>query len=159
MFLLIMLIVFILIGLYLFVSGFFPIKIEISHLTSEPVATIHKKSIIPPFKDIEITVPNLRQAVMGTKLSRSSHSKNEIQINSRNYIYRVELESSDGTIVPVTNSYNSNYTSKQKLLFKINESIKEKTPLEYVITQYENILIGAVFIVIPSIVLYDKFIK
>ena len=158
MILLIMLIVFILIGLYLFVSGFLPIKIEISHLTAEPVATIHKKSIIPPFRDIEITVPNLKQAVMSTKASSSSRSKNGIRINSRNYVYRLELESSDGTIVPVT-SYDSNYNSKQKLLFKINESIKEKTPLEYVMTQYEKIFIGIITIILPSIILYAEFIK
>ncbi len=133
-------------GILLSISGFFPIKIEISYLTDEPVATIYKKSIIPPFKEKVITVPNLKQAIMATKRS----SKGMLA-------YRVELESFDGTIIPVTNSYTSGYNSKQQLLFKINESIKERVPLEYILTQYMNIVAGFIFIAMAILVFFVAY--
>lgn len=124
-------------GILLLLSGLFPIKIEISYFAGEPVATMHKRSIIPPFKEKVITVPNLKRAIMATK--RSSDGM---------LAYRVELESFDGTIIPVTNAYTSVYKSRQQLLIKINESIKENLPFEYIVTQYTNIVMGFVFIAV-----------
>lgn len=124
-------------GILLLLSGLFPIKIEISYFAGEPVATMYKRSIILPFKEKVITVPNLKRAIMATK--RSSDGM---------LAYRVELESFDGTIIPVTNAYTSVYKSRQQLLIKINESIKENLPFEYIVTQYTNIVMGFVFIAV-----------
>lgn len=121
---------------------------EIFYLTAEPVATIYKKSLIPPFKDIAITVPNLRRAIIATKRNSKGQSS-----------YRVELESFDGAIVPVTTSFDSSYVSKQHLLFKINASISSRTPFEYTITQYGNIFFGAVLIVVSMAIAFIQYTK
>jgi hypothetical protein len=157
MFLLIVIVAFFFVGLYLFFSGLFPIKIEISHYFSdESIAKIHKKSTLPPFKDIEITVRNLKQAIIGTHIdTRHTKRGRSYQV----YTYRVELESSDGTIVPVTNMYDGNYASKQQLSFKINESIKEKTPFEYTISQSVQSVVGVCLIVVALIFFFGFFLK
>jgi len=157
MFLLIVILAFFFVGLYLFFSGLFPIKIEISHYFSdESIAKIHKKSTLPPFKDIEITVRNLKQAIIGKNID-IRHTKRGRSYEV--YTYRVELESYDGTIVPVTNMYDSNYDSKQQLSFKINESIKEKTPFEYTITQHIQSIVGVCLIAVSLIFFFGFFLK
>ena len=41
---------------YFVFLSFFPINLEINHTDMESFAHIHRKSMIPPFKDIDITV-------------------------------------------------------------------------------------------------------
>ena len=137
---------FVLLGLYLLLLGLFPINMEIIPLVNRTEVQIHKKSLLLPFKDVNIVIPNVKQAVIGS--SRSSKGGTT---------YRVELESFDGTIIPVTNSYTSGYKSKQQLLIKVNESIKERVPLEYILTQYTNIVVGFVFIAVAIFVFFVAY--
>ena len=134
--------IFILIGLYFISIGIFPVEIKIEHFNNESVAKIHKKSGIPPFKDINITVSNLKQAIIGT--SRSSKGGTT---------YRVELESYNGIKTPVMAYYSSGYRAKQNLQDKINESIRKKIEFKYTIKQYGFVIFGSLFCFIPLIII------
>ena len=46
--------IFILVGFYFTVMGCLPIEVKISNIDNVATAQIHKKSIIPPFKDVII---------------------------------------------------------------------------------------------------------
>lgn len=138
--------VFIFIGLYFLLSGIFPIEIEIKH-NNTATAQIHRKSMIPPFKTLNISIPDVKQAVIGS--TRGSKGGTT---------YRVELESYNGHRVPLTEYYSSGYSSKEKLKNKINETIRNGTDFKYVIRQTFMMFFGLIFITIPSIMMF-LFIK
>ena len=133
---------FILIGLYLLMVGIFPINLKVTPLDNRTEIQIHKKSAIPPFKDIDIVIPNVKQAVIGS--SRSSKGGTT---------YRVELESYDGKRIPITSYYSSGYSSKEMLQQSINKAINNRSVYERVIRQFGLLIFGFIFTVIPSIML------
>ena len=136
------LLIFILIGLYFFLVGFFPVKIEINPTSAGTQAQIHRKSMIPPFKTIDIFIPNVKQAVITT--SRTSKGGTT---------YRVELEDFKGYRFPITTYFSSGYNSKANLQDRINVSISNRTDFRHTFTQPFFTLFGSIFIIIPLIML------
>ena len=133
---------FVLLGLYLFLLGIFPINMEIIPLADRTEVQIHKKSLLIPFKDVNIVIPNVKQAVIGS--SRSSKGGTT---------YRVELESFDGTRTPITSYYSSGYTPKETLQKNINKAIQDRTEYKHVIRQTFLLIFGFIFTFIPSLML------
>ena len=133
---------FILMGLYLLLLGLFPINMEITPFSDRTEVQIHKKSAIPPFKNLDIVIPNVKQAVIGS--SRSSKGGTT---------YRVELESYDGNRIPITSYYSSGYASKETLQKTINNAINNKTKYKSVIRQFSFLIFGFIFTMIPSVML------
>lgn len=136
------LLIFILIGLYFFLVGFFPVKVEINPTSVGTQAQIHRKSMIPPFKTIDIFIPNVKQAVITT--SRTSKGGTT---------YRVELEDFKGYRFPITTYFSSGYNSKANLQDRINVSITNRTDFRHTFPQPFFTLFGSIFIIIPLIML------
>ena len=134
---------FILLGLYLLLMGLFPINIEINSSYNKTEVKIHKKSAVPPFKDIDIVIPNVKQAVIGS--SRSSKGGTT---------YRVEFETFDGKKIPITSYYSSGYVPKEKLQKSINKAIQDRTEYKHVIRQTFLLIFGLIFTLIPSLMLF-----
>lgn len=139
---------FILIGVYFMLMGSFPVEIKINSFNNTATAQIKKHSILPPFNKINIVIPNLKQALIGTSKSSKGGTT-----------YRVELETFNGDIFPVTAYYSSGYLSKEKLKNKINESIKTGINFEYILRQTFMIIFGLFFILIPLIIMFITFFK
>ena len=139
-----------LLGLYFCFIGSFPIEIKIFPIGKEMQAQIHKKSKIPPFKDIDITVYNLNQAIVTTSKDYKGHT-----------LYRTELEDYRGYRFPVTSYYDGLYRYNNKKLQKqINASIKNKTEFTNSISQNFFIMLGVAFIFISLMsVIINKKIK
>ena len=139
--------IFVFVGLYFTLMGCLPVEIKINNVNNVAAAQIHKKSIMPPFKDVNINVPNVKLAVLTT--SRTSKGGTT---------YRVELETYNGQRYPITFYYSSGYTSKTKLQDKINEAIKNKTDFNYTARESFMIIFGLIFMLIPSFMIFG-FIK
>jgi hypothetical protein len=135
--------VFILVFAYFVFLSFFPIDFEVNHTDTESFAHIHRKSMIPPFKDIDITVNNLKQAIITT--SKGSKGKTN---------YRVELESFNGERTPVMPYYSSSYFSKRKLQDQINSSLSTKTPFKIIIKQSSMSFSGSIFFFATIILIF-----
>ena len=135
--------IFILSGLWLMLTGLLPVTIEINPVNDTITAQIHKRSVIPPFNNIDLTVTNVKQAVLG--FSRSSKGGTT---------YRVELESFNGKRTPVTKYYSSGYSSKSKLQDAINQAIQTKTNFSCVNRDITMIFAGFFFMLIPSIIMF-----
>ncbi|MBR3627874.1 MAG: hypothetical protein IKN42_03385 [Elusimicrobia bacterium] len=136
---------FFIIGLYAFLIGVFPISVEINSTSSGSQAQIHRKSMIPPFKDINIMIPNLKQAVITT--SRSSKGGTT---------YRVELEDFKGYRYPITSYYSSGYRSKARLQDTINNSIRNRAEYKNTFRQPFFMFFGLFFIFVSLLVLKAK---
>lgn len=136
---------FFIIGLYAFLIGIFPISVEINSTSSGSQAQIHRKSMIPPFKDINIMIPNLKQAVITT--SRSSKGGTT---------YRVELEDFKGYRYPITSYYSSGYRSKARLQDTINNSIRNRAEYKNTFRQPFFMFFGLFFIFVSLLVLKAK---
>lgn len=136
---------FFIIGLYAFLIGVFPISVEINSTSSGSQAQIHRKSMIPPFKDINIMIPNLKQAVITT--SRTSKGGTT---------YRVELEDFKGYRYPITSYYSSGYRSKARLQDTINNSIRNRAEYKNTFRQPFFMLFGLFFIFVSLLVLKAK---
>ncbi len=124
------------IGIYCVCIGLFPIELKIEHINGKSVAQIHRKSRLSPFKDIYVTVPDLKIATIATLKPSSSRDLPT---------YRVELESYDGKKTPLTPDYSSEYTENKEIQDKINEKIKSKTEFIYIKKQYGILLFGLMF--------------
>ena len=133
---------FFMIGFYFFIVGFLPISVEINPVETQVQGQIHRKSMIPPFKNIDISIPNLKQAVITT--SRSSKGGTT---------YRVELEDFKGYRYPVTSYYSSGYGSKVRLQDAINTSIRNRYQYKYRTQQNLFILFGFIFMFVPLLAL------
>ena len=134
------LLLFFIIGFYFFIVGFLPISVEINPTGTQVQGKIHRKSMIPPFKNIDISIPTLKQAVITT--SRSSKGGTT---------YRVELEDFEGYLYPITAYYSSSYKSKIRLQDAINTSIRNRYQYKYKTQQNFFIIFGFVFIFGPLI--------
>ena len=134
--------IFIIIGLYFMFIGFFPVEIGINPSSNTIEAQIHRKSYIPPFKDVDITIPNIKQAIITS--SRSSKGGTT---------YRVELESYSGQRTPITTYYSSGYNSKELLRQAINKAIDDRTEYKHTISQLGFLIFGFLFTLIPSLIL------
>jgi len=139
---------FILLGLYLLLTGMFPINIEINPSPDKTEVKIHKKSAVPPFKNIDIVIPNVKQAVIGS--SRSSKGGTT---------YRVEFETFDGKRIPVTSYYSSGYVPKEMLQKTINKVIQDRTEYKHVVRQTFLLIFGFIFTLIPSVMLFVFIIQ
>ena len=139
---------FILLGLYLLLTGMFPINIEINPSPDKTEVKIHKKSAVPPFKNIDIVIPNVKQAVIGS--SRSSKGGTT---------YRVEFETFDGQRIPVTSYYSSGYVPKEMLQKTINKVIQDRTEYKHVVRQTFLLIFGFIFTLIPSVMLFVFIIQ
>ena len=133
---------FFLIGLYSFFIGVSPVKVEISPASTGSQAKIHRQSVIPPFKDINILIPNLKQAIITS--SRTSKGGTT---------YRVELEDFKGYRYPITSFYSSGYNSKANLQDRINDSIRNRTEYKNTFRQPFFMLFGLFFILVSLITL------
>lgn len=136
--------VFVLVFAYFVFLSFFPIDLEVNHTDTESFAHIHRKSMIPPFKDIDITVNNLKQAIITT--SKGSKGKTN---------YRVELESFNGERTSIVPYYSSGFFSKQKIQEQINSSIYSKTPFKIIIKQSSISFSGSIFFFIILIFIFS----
>ena len=139
---------FVLLGLYLLLTGLFPINIEINPSYDKTEVKIHKKSAVPPFKNIDIVIPNVKQAVIGS--SRSSKGGTT---------YRVEFETFDGKRIPVTSYYSSGYVPKEILQKTINKVIQDRTEYKHVVRQTFLLIFGFIFTLIPSVMLFVFIIQ
>ena len=128
---------FILIGIYFFIIGFSPVKIETTITQTGIQAHIHKKSMLLPFKNVDIVVPNLKQAVITTFRGYKGRTT-----------YYLELENSDGKQFSVVSISSIEYNSAVLLRNRINDSIKGRYPYKYAIKQNSFIFYGFLFIVI-----------
>lgn len=135
--------IFILIGFYFMVMGILPVEIKIKTVDNVATAQIHRKSMMPPFKDININMPNVKLAIVTS--SRTSKGGTT---------YRVELEAYNGQRFPITTYYSSGYSSKAKLQDKINEAIQNKSDFNYTVRQTFMIFFGLIFMLIPSFMMY-----
>lgn len=135
------LLLFFMIGFYFFIVGCLPISVEINPVEKQVQGQIHRKSMIPPFKNIDISIPNLKQAVITT--SRSSKGGTT---------YRVELEDFEGYLYPITAYYSSGYGSKARLQDTINNSIRNRYQYKYRTQQTFFIIFGFVFMFVPMLV-------
>ena len=99
-----------LLGLYFCFIGSFPIEIKIFPMGKEMQAQIHKKSKVPPFKDIDITVYNLNQAIL---TSIRGYIRGDIPE------YRTELEDSRGYRFSITSYYDGFTKYENKKLQKL----------------------------------------
>ena len=134
------LLLFSLMGLYSFLLGLSPVKVEINSTGTESQAQIHRKSMIPPFKTIDIMVSNVKQAI----ITSSRSSKGAIN-------YRIELEDFKGYRYPITAYYSSGYKSKANLQDRINDSIRNRTEYKNTFRQPFFIFFGLFFIFISVI--------
>ena len=139
---------FILIGIYFILMGVFPVEIKINSLNNKATAQIERHSMLPPFNKVNIVIPHLKQALIGTSKSSKGGTT-----------YRVELETFNGNKFPVTTYYSSGYLSKEKLKNKINESIKTGIDIEYTLRQTFMMIFGLFFILIPLIIMFITFYK
>lgn len=129
---------------YFVFLSFFPINLEINHTDMESFAHIHRKSMIPPFKDIDITVNNLKRAIITSSKGAKGRTN-----------YRVELETFNGKRTPVMPYYSSSYFSKQKLQGQINNSISTKTPFKIIIKQSSMSFSGSIFFFVTLIFIFS----
>ena len=140
--------IFILTGFYFMLMGILPVKIKIKTIDNVSTAQLHRKSMLPPFKDVNINMPNVKLAVVTS--SRSSKGSTT---------YRVELEAYNGQRFPVTYYYSSGYSSKAKLQDKINNAIQNKSDFDYIVRQPFMIFFGFLFTLIPSIIMFSVLKK
>ena len=131
---------FFLIGMYLCIIGTFSIKVEIIPTGTEIQAQIHKKSNIPPFKNIDIIIPNLKQALVTT--TKDSKGRTE---------YRTELEDYQGHRYPVTSYYGSAYYANATLQKQINSSIKNKITFTNSISQKKFMGMGTILLFVSLV--------
>lgn len=136
--------IFILVGFYFTLMGILPVKIKIKTIDNVTIAQLHRKSMLPPFKDVNINMPNVKLAVITS--SRTSKGSTT---------YRVELEAYNGQRFPVTYYYSSGYLSKAKLQDKINSAIQNKSDFDYIVRQPFMIFFGLLFMLIPSIIMFS----
>ena len=134
------LITFLIIGLYSLFSGLSPTTVKITLTSTGQQALIHRRSMIPPFKNIDIVIPDLKQA----GISSSSTSKGQTT-------YRVELEDFKGNRFPVTSYYSSGYEPKAIMKDAINNSIRNRTEYKNTFYNTVSIFFGFIFIFIPVI--------
>ena len=139
------LLIFVAIGIYFVILGIFPTYFEIN---SSAEAQIHRKSMLPPFKNIDIVVSNVKQAIIGQ--SRTSKGGTT---------YRVEIEDYNGKRTPITSYYSSGYNSKEFLKNNINRAIKDRTEYNHVIKQHGFKIVGLFFIIIPMLILFASKIQ
>ena len=141
------LLLFFMIGFYFFTVGFLPITVEIIPAGTQVQGQLHRKSMLPPFKNIDISIPTLKQAVINT--SRSSKGGTT---------YRVELEDFKGNRFPVTSVFSSGYRDKQELQNNINDAIKNRYQYKYKTQQTFFIIFGFIFMFGPllSLILSKK---
>lgn len=135
--------IFIVSGLWLMLIGLLPVTIEINPVNDTVTAQIHKISVLPPFNNIDLTVTDLKQAVLGSSRGAKGGTT-----------YRVELESFDGKRTPVTKYYSSGYSSKAKLQDAINNAIQNRINFSYVSRDFIMIICGLFFVLIPSIIMF-----
>ena len=136
------LLMFFMIGFYFFIVGVLPINIELIPYGTQMQGQIHRKSMLPPFRNIDIVVPNVKQAIIAT--SRGSKG---------NTTYRVELEDFQRNRVPVTSAFSSGYGEKQGLQSRINDAIKNRYQYKYTFRQPFFMLFGFVFMFGPLMAL------
>lgn len=140
--------IFILVGFYFMLMGILPVKIKIKTIDNVTIAQIHRKSMLPPFKDININMPNVKLAVVTS--SRTSKGSTT---------YRVELEAYNGQRFPVTYYYSSGYLSKANLQDKINSAIQNKLDFDYIVRQPFMAFFGFIFMLISSIIMFSAIKK
>ena len=131
-------------GIY---EGLLLTRIEIDPTGSETIARIHKKPLIPIFKDTDIEVPKVYQAIMTRK---TRHDSSFFSF----FNYRVELKAPNWKIVPITTYSVLGYFSNRKLTNQINESIQNKIPFT---TQFRDLpffFAGLFLVLIAGIFIY-----
>ena len=136
---------FLILGFGLIIEGCFPKTIKI-----EPTATginahiIRTDSLIlPPFKKFDYVVANIKQAVI-IKTDRIKHKQ-----------YLVELETYDDNKAQIPYDFLT-YSSKEKLINQINESIQNRTPFTKTYIEVLTLLYGLFFVAAGFFLLFLK---
>ncbi len=143
----ILMIIFLITGIFLLIDGSFPITIEIVPTETQVNAYIHTKTMFPPFKQIDEFIPNVREAIIATFKGGKAGTT-----------YRVELETYNNKNFPVTNT-TWGYSFKRKLQNQINESIQNKTPFKKVFVSTSFILFGLFLILVSILSILSEFKK
>ncbi len=128
-------------GLLYIDNGAFSTTVEIDSTGTEIIAHVHKKTMFSPLKESDIVVPNVYQAVMKRK---NRYRKSILALFS----YRVELKSSNGKIVPVTDYSVLRYFFNRKLTNQINDSIQNRIPFTKTFREFHFAFFGVFVIVL-----------
>ena len=144
-----LLLMFLFMGILIFLEGAIPRTIEIDPTGEEVTAKLYKRSVFSPFNKEESLISNVKQAVI-TKMSiRKSFST-----------CKVELESYSGYKSSITTNFFGCFF-KRRLQNQINASIQNKIPLKKSFIDIYLSLCGIIIILLTilSIILYIKGTK
>ena len=145
-YIIILMISFVLYGLVSLSEGIFKKTVTINPTEKQVNAHLYKKSNWPPFQNIDIFIPNIKQAKMTTHHDRIGT------------LYDVELEYSNGKNRTVKNSsYVPDFA--QTLCNKINNAIENRTHFTITFRETTNLVIGIIFIIIGLSFLFYEYLK
>ncbi|MBO7611264.1 MAG: hypothetical protein J6T23_03535 [Elusimicrobia bacterium] len=145
-----LLLLFLVLGLSGIYKGLFSTRIEIDPTGQETIVHIYKKPVIPIFKESDIVVPKVYQAIMTRETGRSRSIFHF-------FSYRVELKAPNGQIVPITSYSLLGYFSNKKLTNQINDSIQNKIPFTIKFIDISPYLLGLFVLEIIAIFLFVEY--
>ena len=137
-------IVFIIVGFAFFIEGIPSKTITIEHTPTGINAHLHKTSTSPPFKSIDKTVKNIKQAIL--EKDTSYRSGREVTF------YNVALETYKGEKISVT-EFSMVPFSQQELRDQINNSIQNGTPFTKTFRETFFLFFGLFLIAVSTFVL------
>ena len=137
-------IVFIIVGFAFFIEGIPAKTITIEHTPTGINAHLHKTSTSPPFKSIDKTVKNIKQAIL--EKDTSYRSGREVTF------YNVALETYKGDKIFITESSLVPF-AKQELRDQINNSIQNGTPFTKTFRETFFLFFGLFLIAVSTFVL------
>ncbi len=135
------LLMFVLAGLFSVAKGSFSTTIEIDPTGTEISAYVQKKAMFSPLKEPDIVIPKVYQAIMKRK---NRYRKSILALFS----YRVELKSSNGQFVPITDYSVLRYFFNRKLTNQINDSIQNRIPFTKTFREFHFAFFGVFVIVL-----------
>ena len=146
-------IVFILFGLYTVCFNFQSVS-EIKNINNETVMEVYKSSLIPPFKEIDFVINNV-------KTTELDPAKDKRALGVR-YSIKVEDFNNNKTTLPIT-SYS--YEKQKDLSEKMNNAIKNNENFKHVDKSSSDKMLGFLFICIGltdlliSFLIFEKVLK
>ena len=146
-------IIFILFGLYTIYFNFQSIS-EIKNVNNETVMEVYKKSLIPPFKEIDFVINNI-------KTTELDPAKEKRALGVR-YSINVEDFNNNKTILPII-SYS--YEKQKNLSEKMNNAIKNNENFKYVDKSGSDKMLSFLFFIIGltdlliSFLIFEKVLK
>ena len=145
-------IIFILFGLYTVCFNFQSVS-EIKNINNETVMEVYKSSLIPPFKEIDFVINNVKT----TELDPAKEKRTLVS-----YSINVEDFNNNKTTLPIT-SYS--YEKQKDLSEKMNNAIKNNENFKHVDKSSSDKMLGFLFICIGltdlliSFLIFEKVLK